>query len=364
MRLEDELYLTGIHVEAARDDQLLEATADGERSIGTDLAHVRGAKEAIRCEGFGGCLRVAPIASEDLAALEQHLVALAELHLDSRERQPDAAGLPRAVVRVGDHDAALGDPVALDRRLAQQPGASLEQGRGQRRGPGYENPYMRQVGRMLVQPVAQTLVHGGHAKEHGAALGVVPGQLGHHRLRRELHQRRAAAAQQGSMESHAQAVQVEQRQGVDQDVPGRPVPHLNRAAGLCQHAAMLEDGPLGSSCRSRRVEDQGRIVWADRGHRGRLALGQVLERHHTPAQLSHDHCSLDVRDDHCRVRIGDYVLGFGGAIVRVHRHDAGAGSKRAQVCHHPVERVGGIQPDSISWLDSHRVQAARDLLRA
>src|SRR5207249_7883099 len=116
-----------------------------------------------------GCLRVAPVALEDLAAFEQHLARLAELHLDTRKGVADSAGLAWPVVRVRDHDAAFGDAVALDWRLAEQLRASLEQRRRQRRRARHEDANMTQVGPVLLEPVADALIHGGHSEQHRPA---------------------------------------------------------------------------------------------------------------------------------------------------------------------------------------------------
>ena len=118
MRFENELDLARVDVEAAGDDQLFDPPADRKRAVPADLAHVTGAEESIGCEGLVGGLWVAPVAGENLAALEEHLVELAELHLDTGKRIADAARLTRALVRIRHHDSALGDAVALDGRLA------------------------------------------------------------------------------------------------------------------------------------------------------------------------------------------------------------------------------------------------------
>ncbi len=117
MRLEDDLHLTRVDVESARDDQLLETAADGESAVFADLPHVAGHEEAVEREGFLRRRFIAPVAFENLASLEQHLVLVADLDLHSGKRNADTAGLSRTLVRVADHDSTLGDPVALDGRL-------------------------------------------------------------------------------------------------------------------------------------------------------------------------------------------------------------------------------------------------------
>ena len=177
MLLQHQLHLARVDVEAARDDQLLEPAADGERAVLANLPHVGGLEKAVRGERFLGRIRISPVALEDLAALELHLVLLAQPHLDAGKRQSHAAGLARAIVRIRDHDAALGNAVALDRLLAQQTLAALEHCRWQRRRAGDEYAHVGEVGRMLVEPVTEPLVHRRHPEEHRPALIVLSRQL-------------------------------------------------------------------------------------------------------------------------------------------------------------------------------------------
>src|SRR5919201_1207048 len=93
--LEYELHLARVDVEAAGDDELLDAAADGQAAVLADLAHVACAEPAV-----GG---------------------------------------------VGDDDAALGDAVALDRWLSEQARAALEQRGRQRRRAGYEDTDVRKI---------------------------------------------------------------------------------------------------------------------------------------------------------------------------------------------------------------------------
>src|SRR5205823_12862649 len=93
MRLQHELHLTGIDVEAARDDQLLDPAANGQGAVVADLTDVARAKKAVRCERLGRRLRVAPVTGEDLATFEQDLVELAQPHFDSRKGMAHAPRL-------------------------------------------------------------------------------------------------------------------------------------------------------------------------------------------------------------------------------------------------------------------------------
>src|SRR5947199_7171056 len=107
MRLQHQLHLTGIDVEASGDDQLLDAATDRERAVLPDLTNVARAEEAFRSERLARCLGFAPVTPEDLAALEQHLVKLAKPHLDSWKCVTLDTWLTRANVSSGVHRDAL-----------------------------------------------------------------------------------------------------------------------------------------------------------------------------------------------------------------------------------------------------------------
>src|SRR6202171_5426940 len=134
--LEDDLHLSRVDVEAARDDQLLETAADGEGAVFADLPHVAGHVETVGGECFLRRRFVAPVALENLAALDQDLVLVSDPPLHTRKWNANASRLPGPVVRIGDHDPTFGDAVALDWWLTQQPLAPLEERRGRGKGEG------------------------------------------------------------------------------------------------------------------------------------------------------------------------------------------------------------------------------------
>src|SRR2546425_371876 len=100
---------------------------------------------------------------------------------------------------------------------------------------------------MFVKQVAKSLVHRRDTKEHRAALVILAGQLGHHRVRRKRHEGCAGAAEQGPVKTHAEAVQVEEGQLVNENVAGAPAPDLDRAASLGEEVAVVEERSLGPS---------------------------------------------------------------------------------------------------------------------
>ena len=67
---------------------------------------------------------------------------------------------------------------------------------------------------MLLQPVAEALIHGRHAEEHRAPAG----ELAHDVFGREGNEDGAAAAEQSPVQTHPQAMQVEKRERVDEHV--------------------------------------------------------------------------------------------------------------------------------------------------
>src|SRR5207247_560004 len=118
MLLEHHLYLARVDVVSAGDDQLFDPSSDGEASIGGDLADVAGAKPAVD-EDVGRRRGIAPVALEDLAALQLNFILFAEPHLHARQGIADPAGLTRPVIGVGDDDPAFRDPIAFEYRLPQ-----------------------------------------------------------------------------------------------------------------------------------------------------------------------------------------------------------------------------------------------------
>src|SRR5207302_3737000 len=143
-RLQDQLDLAWVDVEAARDDQLLQPAADRERALRVELADVAGLEPAVY-ERFPGRPRVAPVAAEDLAALQLHLVLLPQPHLDTRERVLHPPGAARPLIGIRNDDPAFGDPVALQGRLAEQPFAAPEQLRGEGGGAAHDESDPAQV---------------------------------------------------------------------------------------------------------------------------------------------------------------------------------------------------------------------------
>jgi len=179
-------------------------------------------------------------------------------------------------------------------------------------------------------------------------------------FRREWNEDRAAPAEQSSMETHAKAVKVEQRQRVDEDIARRPAPDLERTASLGKKVAMVEHRAFGAAGGPRRVEDGGGALGTEARHRRCIATGELCERDDLDAELVDDHSARRVRNGEQRVRVAEDVLCFGGVVIGVHHHSACARTQHAEVSLHPLERVGGVDGDPVSSLDAARLQAARD----
>src|SRR5205823_14180116 len=126
--------------------------ADGECSIGADLADIASSKPPVH-KGVRRGGRIAPVASEDLAAFQLDFVKLAEANFHARERISHAARLAGPLVWVGDDDAALRYPVTLQHGLSQDSLAALEEGCGQRCRARDEESNLPQVGRIAVEVI-------------------------------------------------------------------------------------------------------------------------------------------------------------------------------------------------------------------
>ncbi len=120
----------------------------------------------------------------------------------------------------------------------------------------------------------QAVVHRRYAEQHRAGRGQLPG----HRVGAEAPQVvDAAAAAQRSEDAEDQAVDMEERQGVDEDVVGGPLPGVLQGVEGVRNGAPGEDNALGRPGRAGGVDDQGRsLVARFVRKRGRLgALGRL-----------------------------------------------------------------------------------------
>ena len=214
---------------------------------------------------------------------------------------------------------------------------------------------------MIPEPVAKPLVHRRDPKEHRPAPIILARQLGHHRMRPERQQRCAGPTEQGPMQAHAKAVQMEKRQSVNEDVARAPAPDLDRTAALGEEVAVVEKRPLWPSGGAGRVEDGGRAFGCEPGHRRRVAARQVFDRDDSVSELLHGFRARAVRDDKHRLRVVQDVLRLGGVVVRIHHHRASTGALDAEVRDHPFERVGRIDCNPIGGFDAFASQPTGDV---
>jgi len=110
----------------------------------------------------------------------------------------------------------------------------------------------------------QPRVHRGHAHEHGGL-----GQPAHHRRRIEpVHEQHAAARQQRRVGGHEQAMHVEQRQRMQQDILVAGVALLLEAPELVQHqrvgaqVAVRQHRALAATGGARGVQDGRQVIGA------------------------------------------------------------------------------------------------------
>jgi hypothetical protein len=118
------LDLLGIHVVAAGDDQVLAASDDRQIAIGIPFADVAGAEPSVVGEFLARLLGHAPVPGEHVRAAHLDCTDLAgrawqavfgdDPHVDTRQRQPDGACDPVAVVGIGREHHGLAHAVALE----------------------------------------------------------------------------------------------------------------------------------------------------------------------------------------------------------------------------------------------------------
>ena len=102
---------------ARRDDDVLLAARDAQVAVLVEGAEVARVEPAVldRPEGL---LRVLVVALEDVAAADEDLAVIGDLHLAARDRPPDGAELVVLDGRGRGHGGRLGHPVALEHRRA------------------------------------------------------------------------------------------------------------------------------------------------------------------------------------------------------------------------------------------------------
>ena len=99
------------------------------------------------------------------------------------------------------------------------------------------------------------------------------------------------------MQAHPEAVEVEKRQRVDEDVARGPPPDLDRATPLGQEVAVVEESPFRAPGGARGVEDCGGTLGGEWRHCRLLCPRQILEGDDASSEPPNDLGPVPVRDD-------------------------------------------------------------------
>ena len=280
------LHLRRVHVEPARDDQLLDPVDDGDEAVLGHLHHVAGPEPAAREQHGRGLLGPLPVAGEDLRAADQQLaraagrdvgagvVGVDDAHLGRGERQAHRAGAPVAGDGVAQRDGrGLGHPVALD----EQPAAHLLPGpdhvRGQGHRPGDAVADGGEVDPALPGGLGQARVHRRDGRQERGRAAADRGQHLVDVEAGEQHERRADLHGEGQAER--EAVGVEQGQDPVDGLlavaqAGHPRPPLRRVGA---QVAVAQHRALGRARGAAGVLQQRRVLGRGPGRRRRQRPG-------------------------------------------------------------------------------------------
>jgi len=150
------------------------------------------------------------------------------------------------------------------------------------------------------------------------------------------------------VQGHEQAMDVEDGQGVQQDVVRREAPGLVQGQGVGRQGAVGEHGALGPARGSAGVDDGGQVV-------RRAGLDLQLRRKIRGARQE----GLGVAQEEGRLGVPQEVvhlaLGVGGVEGQEDRTDLQGG----QVDHHGLDRLLHLQGHAIAGGDAPRPEARR-----
>ena len=177
--------------------------------------------------------------------------------------------------------------------------------------------------------VRHTVIHRGHAEHHGGA----GGQLAAEGIRREPpHVPERATHPERPEHAQHQAVHVEQRQPVRQDVVRRPSPHLGQGVEVGRDGPSRDQHALGRTGCARGVEHEGGTLRVRLGgDRPRSGLQVHRLRPDRPQRLGKALRILGA-DHRPWGAVGDHVGDLRRADLGVDRND---GRPREQPGHHP-----------------------------
>ena len=269
------LDLVRVHVEAAGDDDLLDARHQTDEAVGLHDGHVAGAEPAV-VEGLLGGLWVVEVAGEHLRAAREQLAGFAVGHglagvvrvrdadLGVREWYTDVAGAPVAVEGVAAQDrGGFGEPVAFDELSAGDAFPQLNGALRQGCGTGDRAVEGGEVHILFDGPLCNPLVQQRHAGQEGRA-SLQDGLLVELRLRcRDEHH--LAGDGQREPVVQRQAVDVKHRQdGQHLLVDGAPILHPLCAGDQDgEHVGVRQRHALGGAGGAGGVQDERGVGLCD-----------------------------------------------------------------------------------------------------
>ena len=332
--VEQQFHLFGIDVEAAGDDQVFLAPDDVQIAVGIEQAQIAGDEKAVTPQVFAGFSGHVPVAFEDVGAahldhadltLRQGGAIFGDFHLHPRQRQADGACPPVTDVGVRGGHVGFCHAVTLQYPLA---GAGLKAavGVGEQGGRARdEQPHMGGAGMGKAGITQQAGVEGGNPHHHACAghvvqdgIGVKAGQKDHR-----------GPGQQRNIGGHEQAVDVKDRQGMQQHVSGGELPQGGQRRGIRQKVVLRQHRPFGAACGARGVKQGGKIIGAAGGRDEvvRCGLGQtaraicIQRKPHAARRRAAGQSgfSRGVADQNARGGIGQKIRDLGIGIAGVQR---------------------------------------------
>ena len=267
--------------------------------------------------------------------------SVTDAQIDARQGQADCAGAAVAVIGVGGVHVGFGHAIALQNPV---PGAGrpVAVGFGQQRGrAGNEQANIGGQGRVKPGIIQKAGVKCRHSHHRGGMWHLVK-QCNGVELRQEYH---GSTRQQGHIRSDKQPMRVENRQGMQQDIPVSKAPCIHQNLCIRQQVALGQHRPFGPTCGAAGIQDRGQISF-DTGNRRKpvgLPLGQTGQR--TGAVMIQ---RLNLRpmpggdfgqsgglggggQQQCGPGMADEIIHFGGGIGRIQRQK-----------HQPGLHTGGI----------------------
>ena len=356
MRAQHVLDFARVHVESARDDELLGPADDAQVAVGVERSDVAGAEPravVVVGERGGVGLGSLPVAGEHVRSAEQDLAARRRgASSTPGQREADGAGAALAVVGVRHVHERLGHAVALEHvDTGRVVGSSREQRRRQRCRARHAEAERGELGVPVLMPpggrtwsarrrrgspplVAQRVEHG---------VGLEPG-----------HEHRRRPGEQRAVEADAEPVHVEEREREHEAVVGRPAPRQPQRLGAREQVAVREPGALGHAGRARRVAEHRVVTRARPVEPGPgSASGRPTSGPHTTTSRvgGGRHPSPHRRVvDHRRRRpaVGGDLCDLALAVGAVHRHHDEAGPQRGDVGHDQVDARRRADEDPVA----------------